>query len=80
MKKNVRYKFNKNYVIDGYKKCCPLKILRRLCDLGLIKGEKLRLVRESLFGKVILIEIGGYTLSIQKKIFDFLNLEEKRGY
>lgn len=72
-------KVNTIYTIYGFKQCCPQKILRRLCDLGFVKGENFKVVRKSLLNKVLLIEIGGYTLSAEKKILDFLNLEIKNG-
>ncbi len=45
-----------------------IKIRRRLGDLGFTEGQNVRLVRKSLLGKVYLIELRGYTLSVRKDI------------
>lgn len=46
----------------------PLKMVRRLCDLGFTPGQKVRLLRKSLLGKVLLVELRGYTLSIRGEL------------
>lgn len=52
----------------GLDKLAPLKIRRRLCDLGFTPGQRVRLVRRSVLGKALLIEIRGYTLSIRSTV------------
>ena len=60
-------KVNKIYAIEDYQNLSD-KILRRLCDLGLTKGEKVCVRRKSLFKKALLIELCGYTLSLKAEI------------
>ena len=63
------------YLIKGLSKIAPLKIKRRLMELGLFAGQKVRLIRKSLIGKAYLIEVRGYTLSIRKNLASFILLE-----
>lgn len=60
------------YKISEVLNCCPIKIKRRLFDLGFLSGTSIRVVRKSLLNKVLLVEIRGYTLSLQKKIADYI--------
>ena len=53
---------------------CPIKIKRRLLDLGFIEGINIKLLRKSILSKVLLIEIRGYTLSLQRKIAEYIEL------
>lgn len=61
-------KRNKIYTIAGYSKNLPPKIFRRLCDLGLTRGEKVSLEARSLLKKVLLISVRGYLLSLKTDI------------
>lgn len=65
--------------IQGYEKSAPKKMIRRLLELGLTKGQKVRIVRKSLFGKAYLIEVRGYVLSIRKALASFVLIDDKRG-
>ena len=60
-------KLRKSYTIEGIATSLE-KIKRRLLELGLTKGQKVVVVRKSLLGKVFLIEIRGYTLSLRKSV------------
>lgn len=60
-------KIKKIYQIEGISTASE-KIKRRLLELGLTKGQKVVVVRKSLLGKVFLIEIRGYTLSLRKSV------------
>lgn len=60
--------------IIGFNPACPTKIKRRLLDLGFIEGTKIRLVRKSMLNKVVLLELRGYVLSLQKKIAEFVEI------
>ena len=60
------------YKIIGYSEKSPLKIKRRLLELGLTEGQKIRVVRKSLLGKAFLIEVRGYSLSIRKNLASFV--------
>ena len=61
-------KKGKTYKICGYETFLPLKILRRLNDLGLTKGQQVRLLNCSLLKKALLIEVRGYLLSLQSSV------------
>lgn len=61
-------KKNKTYKITGYSDELPIKIVRRLCDLGLTKGESVALGGRSLLKKAMLIEVRGYLLSLKTDI------------
>ena len=65
--------------IEDFKSDCTNKIRRRLLDLGFTSGERVRLARKSILGKVILIEIRGYTLSLQRKIANYVIMGGKNG-
>ncbi len=58
-------KKNKSYCIVGYDKNLSIKILRRLCDLGLTIGQTVIVTNYSLLKKAMLIEIRGYLLSLK---------------
>ncbi|MDD4408766.1 MAG: FeoA family protein [Clostridia bacterium] len=45
-----------------------LKIFRRLAELGIIKGEKITLLKKSFLNKTLLIKIKGYALLINSEI------------
>ena len=63
------------YAIFRIKKCCPTKLRRRLCDLGFLGGEKVKILSKSLLKKVFLVEIKEYTLSIQRELCKYIILE-----
>ena len=65
----------KLYTIDAIGEQLPLKIRRRMYDLGFINGQKIKVVRKSLLKKAILIEIRGYTLSLRSTIAGFIYLK-----
>ena len=44
------------------------KIKQRLLELGFTPRQNIRLVRRSLLGETVLVEIRGYTLSLRKEI------------
>ncbi len=51
------------------------RILRRFLELGLSRGEKVKIVSTSLQNKVVLIEIRGYVLSVRKNLLDRVVVE-----
>ncbi len=61
-------KFGKTYQIEKIDEKSPIKIKRRLLDLGFTSGQKVRAVRKSLLGKAFLVEIRGYTLSLRSSV------------
>lgn len=65
--------------IEAFSEKCPIKIKRRLLDLGFTTGTKVRLVRKSILNKVVLLELRGYVLSLQKKIANYVILGGKNG-
>lgn len=60
-------KTNKQYVIEGFENL-PTNILRRLCDLGLTKGQSVMVSSRSLLKKALLIQVRGYLLSLKADI------------
>lgn len=43
-------------------------LLRRICDLGLTKGQKVVITSRSLLKKALLVEVRGYLLSLKSDI------------
>jgi len=70
-------KFNKSYVISGIKECCPIKIKRRLFDLGFLPQTEIKILRKSMLKKVYLIEIREYVLSAQRELCEYVLVEER---
>ena len=62
--------FAKAYSIVQIEKDCPSSVRRRLFDLGFTKGQTIQKIQTSLLGKVILVQIRGYLLSIRSSIAD----------
>lgn len=58
---------NKFTTIIGIVEGAPIKIKRRLLELGLTAGQKVKVLRRSLAGGVLLIEVRGYTLSLRRE-------------
>lgn len=65
----------KYYSIKGIDEYCLPKIKRRLCDLGFIKGEKIKLLRKSLLKRAFLIEIRGAVLTLKREIAAYVLVE-----
>lgn len=59
-------------LIDG---AAPLKIKRRLLELGFTSGQKVKVVRKSLLGETYLIELRGYSISMRKELAKYLIVE-----
>ena len=64
--------YRKIVVVD---KNAPLKIKRRLLELGFTSGQMIRVVRKSLLGETYLIEVRGYCISMRKSLAEFLIVE-----
>ncbi|MCI8554975.1 MAG: ferrous iron transport protein A [Clostridia bacterium] len=60
--------------IKGISVLAPIKIKRRLLELGFTRGVKARVVRKSLLGNAYMIELRGYTLTLRKDIVSFLQI------
>ena len=65
-------KYGKLVEIDEY--LAP-NIKRRMLELGLTTGQKIRVTRKSILNKVLLIETRGYMLSIRKNIASHIWVE-----
>lgn len=61
-------KENKYYSICFIDVRLSTKIKRRLYDLGLLPGQRIKVLRKSLLKKAYLIEIRGYTLCLRNTI------------
>lgn len=70
-------KFGREYEIECIDDNAPIKIRRRLLDLGFTSGQKVTCVRKSLLGKAYLVEIRFYTLSIRKQVAEAVLLKER---
>lgn len=68
-------KIGKSYRVLQISEYAVDKIRRRLFDLGFTSGQYVKLVRKSLIGKVFLIEIRGYTLSIRESVAQKIIIE-----
>jgi Fe2+ transport system protein FeoA len=64
--------YHKLVVVD---KAAPMKVRRRLAELGFISGQLLKIERKSLMGETYLIEIRGSFLSVRKDLAKFLIVE-----
>lgn len=64
--------YHKVVVID---KKAPLKVRRRLAELGFVSGQLLKVERKSFLGETYLIEIRGSCLSVRKALAKFLIVE-----
>ena len=63
-------------IFSGFDESMPFRIRRRMCELGFIAGQKVRLVRCSLLKRAFLVELRGYTLSLRKSIVEGLLVKE----
>ena len=70
-------KIGKIYNIKSLSEYASEKIVRRLFELGFTKGQSIKVVRKSLLGQTILIEIRGYTLSLRTTVAEAVLLGEK---
>lgn len=75
MDKLSQIKLNKSYILNGFNSTLPLKLKRRLLDLGFIYGEKIVFCNKSLLGKTYLIQIRGIMLSLRDQIVKGLILK-----
>lgn len=44
------------------------KIFRRMCDFGIYEGQKITMLKKSVLGKVVLVGVNGFALSLRKDI------------
>ena len=56
------------YQIKGISQTAPIKIKRRILELGFTKGQNVKVAGKSFLGKAYLIEVRGFTLTIRKDI------------
>ena len=69
--------FARSYKICQIEKDCPVSVRRRLFDLGFTNGQTIQKIQKSLLGKVILVQLRGYLLSIRSSIANFVMVQEK---
>ena len=58
----------KFYSVKGIEPSSPIKIKRRILELGFTSGQNVKLIRKSLLGKAYLVELRGFTITIRKDI------------
>lgn len=56
----------------------PVKLQRRLQDMGLVKGTEVRLLRRAPLGDPIEIEVRGYRLALRKSDARHISFSEVR--
>lgn len=71
----LQSEFDKFYTINSIHGLST-SLTRRLCELGFIKGQKIKLIKKSLLGKVFLVEIRGYILSLRRNIIASIYVEK----
>ena len=74
MENLLQAKIGKPYRIAGFENA-PVKIRRRLLELGLTKGQKIVLSRKSLLGKALLVDVRGYCLSLRSDVAKVVMVE-----
>lgn len=68
----LKGKVGKLYTIKGISENAPIKIKRRILELGFTRGQGVKIIRKSLLGKAFLIEIRGFILTIRKNIAELI--------
>ena len=53
-----------------------LNMLRRLGDLGIVKGTEISVLKKSFLGKTLLISLNGYTLSFRDNIAKIIEVKK----
>ncbi len=51
------------------------KVVRRFFELGIIKGQAIKILNSSILKKVFLVEIRGYILSIKTDLLGYIFVE-----
>lgn len=70
----INAKKEKYYKIKGISEYAPIKIKRRILELGFTRGQSVKVVRKSLLAKSYLVEIRGFTLTIRRDIASFIEI------
>lgn len=52
------------------------KVIRRFLELGIIKGQAIKILNTSILKKVFLVEIRGYILSIKSDLLSYIKVEK----
>ena len=73
----TKCKLNAFFVIDDFYGQVPTKIKRRLLDLGFTKGQRVKVLRKSILGKVFLVEIRKFVLSLREEVAQYVLVEGK---
>ena len=68
-KLNIPYKIKD---ISGENK----KVVRRFLELGIIKGQAIKILNTSILRKVFLVEIRGYILSVKADLLSYILVEK----
>lgn len=76
MKDLIATKLGHFATICGFADSTPIKIKRRLLDLGFTKGQKIKVVRKSTLGKDYMVELRYFTLTLRGDILRYILVEE----
>lgn len=72
MKNLLSVKFGEYVNVDSFDKSTPLKIKRRLLDLGFTKNQRIRTLRKSLIGEAYMVELRGFILTLRRDIVSYI--------
>lgn len=68
-------KLNTSYKIKEISRANE-KVFRRFLELGLIRGQTIKILNTSILKKVFLIEFRGYLLSVKSSLADYIFVEK----
>ena len=71
----MNLKMGKFSVLKGISSNANVRIKRRLLELGFTKGQSVRIIKKSLLGKTVLVQVRGYILSLRKELAELLEVE-----
>lgn len=64
------------YKISDISSDLPADYIRRLCELGFVCGEEIKIIRKSFSGKTFLVALKGYACSLRYDIVQNIFVEE----
>ena len=69
-------KINKTYEVIDIDENYNIKYGRRLAEIGFVSGEKIKIIRKSIFGKTFLVSVNGFVISLRKDIAMHIKIKE----
>ncbi len=68
-------KIGQSALVDNIVENCDKKLKQRLRDMGFVSGQKITILKKSIFGDPIKISIKNYEISIRKKEADLIKIK-----